>query len=316
MSITRRTLLKGVVVAGAATAVVGDAAAREPKESGQDSVGMLYDPTLCIGCRACVTKCKESNKLPFDRSADGIYDAPDDLNSTTKNIIKVAQLGGDKWSFMKRQCMHCVDPACVSACMMGALHREGEGTSDHPGEKKGTGVVLYDKSTCVGCRYCQIACPFNVPKFEWTKAFPLIVKCELCRHRGDEKKSGPLAIANPACCEACPREAVVFGTMSQLKGVAKARQAAHPERYAAKVYGEHDGGGTHVLYLTAKDVTFEALGLPELGDESPAAPAEHVQHGMYKWFALPTLLYGTLAYTIVKNKKKQAASGGHHGEET
>jgi Fe-S-cluster-containing dehydrogenase component len=205
---------------------------------------------------------------------------------------------------MKAQCMHCADPACVSVCMAGALHRTAGG------------IVAYEASTCVGCRYCQVGCPFDVPKFEWSKALPRIVKCELCRHRADPKKTGALAVANPACCEACPREAVVFGTMSQLKGVAKARQAAHPERYAAKVYGEHDGGGTHVLYLTAKDVTFEALGLPELGDESPAAPAEHVQHGMYKWFALPTLLYGTLAYTIVKNKKKQAASGGHHGEET
>ena len=307
MTLGRRTLLKGMAVvgaAGAASALPTEASASERPHVKGDDVGMLYDTTLCIGCRACVTKCKEANDLPANRSADGIYDAPDRLDGTTKNVIQVAQLGGDKWSFMKAQCMHCADPACVSVCMAGALHRTAGG------------IVAYEASTCVGCRYCQVGCPFDVPKFEWSKALPRIVKCELCRHRADPKKTGALAVANPACCEACPREAVVFGTMSQLKGVAKARQAAHPERYAAKVYGEHDGGGTHVLYLTAKDVTFEALGLPELGDESPAAPAEHVQHGMYKWFALPTLLYGTLAYTIVKNKKKQAASGGHHGEET
>ena len=307
MTLGRRTLLKGMAVvgaAGAASALPTEASASERPHVKGDDVGMLYDTTLCIGCRACVTKCKEANDLPANRSADGIYDAPERLDGTTKNVIQVAQLGGDKWSFMKAQCMHCADPACVSVCMAGALHRTAGG------------IVAYEASTCVGCRYCQVGCPFDVPKFEWSKALPRIVKCELCRHRADPKKTGALAVANPACCEACPREAVVFGTMSQLKGIAKARQAAHPERYAAKVYGEHDGGGTHVLYLTAKDVTFEALGLPELGDESPAAPAEHVQHGMYKWFALPTLLYGTLAYTIVKNKKKQAASGGHHGEET
>ena len=307
MTLGRRTLLKGMAVvgaAGAASALPTEASASERPHVKGDDVGMLYDTTLCIGCRACVTKCKEANDLPANRSADGIYDAPERLDGTTKNVIQVAQLGGDKWSFMKAQCMHCADPACVSVCMAGALHRTAGG------------IVAYEASTCVGCRYCQVGCPFDVPKFEWSKALPRIVKCELCRHRADPKKTGALAVANPACCEACPREAVVFGTMSQLKGVAKARQATHPERYAAKVYGEHDGGGTHVLYLTAKDVTFEALGLPELGDESPAAPAEHVQHGMYKWFALPTILYGTLAYTIVKNKKKQAASGGHHGEET
>lgn len=301
MTLGRRTLLKGIAVAGAAaaTAAPSEARASERPHVKPDDVGMLYDTTLCIGCRGCVTKCKEANGLPVNRSQDGLYDAPERLDGTTKNVIQVASTGGDKWQFMKAQCMHCADPACVSVCMAHALHRA-----------KG-GIVAYDPSTCVGCRYCQVGCPFDVPKFQWSKALPLIVKCELCRHRGDPKKEGPLAIANPACCEACPRDAVVYGTMEDLAALAKKRQAAQPEKYNPKVYGEKDGGGTHVLYLTAKGVTFDSLGLPEtLGDVSPAAPAEKVQHAMYKWFAAPTLLYGTLAYTIYKNKKSHA-----HGEE-
>ncbi len=302
MSFGRRTLLKGMAVAGAASALPTAASASERPHVKEDDVGMLYDTTLCIGCRACVTKCKDANTLPANRSADGIYDAPERLDGTTKNVIQVAQLGGDKWQFMKAQCMHCADPACVSVCMAGALHRTAGG------------VVAYNPTTCVGCRYCQVGCPFDIPKFEWSKALPKIVKCELCRHRGDPKKTGPLAIANPACCEVCPREAVIYGKIADLKATAKKRMAAQPERYAAKVYGEHDGGGTHVLYLTAKNVSFEQLGLPELGDVSPAAPAEKVGHSMYQYFALPTALYATFAYTIYKNKK-QHAEGHGHGEE-
>jgi Fe-S-cluster-containing dehydrogenase component len=301
MAIGRRTLLKGIAVAGAAAAVPGEASASERPHVKDDDVGMLYDTTLCVGCRACMTRCKESNGLPHSKSADGLYDAPERLDGSTKNVIQVAKLDGDRWAFMKAQCMHCADPACVSVCMAGALHRT-EG-----------GVVAYDAFACVGCRYCQVACPFDVPKFEWSKAFPKIVKCELCRHRADPRKDGPLAVANPACCEACPRDAVIYGRIADLKETARRRMAERPEKYNPKIYGEKEGGGTHVLYLTAKDVTFGELGLPEdLGDVSPAAPAEKVGHSLYQYFALPGALYATLAYTIFRNSRKH---GEHHGEE-
>ncbi|OFX21886.1 MAG: hydrogenase [Anaeromyxobacter sp. RBG_16_69_14] len=312
MSISRRSLLKGAVVAGAATALVGRAEAREEVEPRPDAVGMLYDSTRCIGCRACVTRCKEANSLPYDRTAEGIHDAPTDLNSNTKNIIKV-WTAGEKSAFTKQQCMHCVDPSCVSVCMMGALHKEGEGKRDFAGEKKGTGVVLYDKGTCVGCRYCQIACAFNVPKFEWFEAFPLIVKCELCRHRGDPKKEGPLAIANPACCEACPREAVVYGKREALLAEAKRRLAEDPKRYNGLIYGEKEGGGTQVLYLAGAGVTFKQLGMPELPEESSASFSERVSHAPYLHGITPIALYGAMAFVIRRNKSKEEASE-HHGE--
>jgi Fe-S-cluster-containing dehydrogenase component len=308
MSFGRRTLLKGLAVVGAASAVPAAAEASSERKYHRkpDDVGMLYDTTLCVGCRACVTKCKEANELPYDKVEmnGAIYDAPDRLNGTTKNVIQVADVGEGKWAFMKAQCMHCVDPACVSVCMAHALH------------KSAGGVVAYKPATCVGCRYCQVGCPFDVPKFEWTKALPLIVKCELCRHRAKPEATGALSVANPACCEVCPREAVIYGTVADLQAVAKKRMETHPEKYNPDVYGLDDGGGTQVMYMTAKGIEFGKLGLPDLGHEPLPATAEKVGHTVYKWFAAPTLLYGFLAYTIYKNQKKEAGAAAHgHGKE-
>ncbi len=309
MSISRRDLLKGAAVAGAALAAPGDAEAREKREPSPEAVGMLFDATRCVGCRACQSACKRENKLPPDKvdANGGVYDAPVDLNSTTKNVIKAVPATGKDPVYMKQQCMHCVDPSCVSACMLGALHKEGDGKRAMEGEKKGSGIVLWDKLTCVGCRYCQIACAFNVPKFEWLEAFPAIVKCELCRHRADPKASGALAVANPACCEVCPREAVVYGKRSALLAEAKRRLAASPGKYEAKVYGETDGGGTQVLYLSPKGVSFQDLGLPALSERAPAQFSESVSHAPYLYGVTPIALYAALAVVIDRNKKKEAA---------
>ncbi len=310
MRISRRALLKGAVAAGTATALTGAAEARGHVEPRPDAVGMLYDSTRCIGCRACVTKCRESNKLPFEKSSDGLYDAPADLDSSTKNIIKIAEADG-RYAFVKQQCMHCVDPSCVSVCMLGALHKDGEGRKLNRTEHKGSGIVVYDKDTCVGCRYCQIACAFNVPKFEWNKPFPLIVKCELCRHRADPSKEGPLAVGNPACCEACPREAVVYGKREELLAEAKRRIAAEPQRYNGSVYGEKEGGGTQVLYLAPAGFTFEQLGFPALPEESSAHFSESVSHAPYLYGLTPVAVYAAAAFVIRRNKAKEEAAEQH-----
>ncbi len=309
MSISRRSLLKGAAAAGAMTAVAGEAQAREKVRPGPDAVGMLFDSTSCVGCRACQTACKVANKLPPDAVAasGGFYDAPTDLNSTTKSIVK-AFPAGESLAFVKQQCMHCVDPSCVSACMLGAMHKEGEGLRRIEGERSGTGIVTWDRYTCTGCRYCQIACAFNVPKFEWFEAFPLIVKCELCRHRADPAKQGPLAVANPACCEVCPREAVIYGLRTSLLAEAKRRIAAEPGRYNGHVYGEEEGGGTQVLYLAAAGVSFRQLGLPDLPPRSAAQLSETVSHAPYLHGVTPIALYAGLSWFIRRNKRREEAA--------
>ncbi len=309
MPLSRRDLLRGAAVAGAGVALASRTDAREVVTSPPHAVGMLFDATLCIGCRACVRKCKEVNGLPEAPTAgEGM---PTDLDCNTKNIIKRVQ-DGDRRTLVKRQCMHCVDPSCVSVCMMGALHKEGEGKRHIEGERKGSGIVLYDRWTCVGCRYCQIACPYLIPKFEWEAAFPKIVKCELCRHRADPDREGPLSMANPACAEVCPRGAVVYGERAQLLAEAHRRLATEPGRYNPRVYGEVEGGGTAVLYLAPSGFDFQMMGLPDLPEESPAKFSESTSHAPYLNGVTPVALYATVIGLMRWREKK---SKGETGEE-
>ncbi|WP_242339870.1 MULTISPECIES: hydrogenase 2 operon protein HybA [Anaeromyxobacter] len=289
-TVSRRTVLGTLGGAAALAAAPAPASARAPKPPHGDDLGLLFDSTRCVGCRGCVARCREANALPEDvKLVDGApYDAPLDLNDRTLTIIKRTGDGpGD--AYVKAQCMHCADPACVSVCMLGALHK---------GER---GVVAYDVDRCVGCRYCQVACPFNVPRFQWSSATPRIVKCELCRHRWREGKGA-------ACAEACPRDAVVFGTRAELRAEAHRRLDAEPGRYRGGVYGEREGGGTGVLVLSA--LPFTALGLPALGPEPVPALGETIQHGIYQGFVAPVALFGALAWVTWRNRR---ASGG--GEE-
>jgi Fe-S-cluster-containing dehydrogenase component len=193
--------------------------------------------------------------------------------------------------------MHCVHPACASVCMMQALHKGAHG------------VVEYDVTKCIGCRNCQIACPFNVPKFEFDKATPKIVKCELCRHRVQaglattDGFSRYPAGQGPACCEVCPRGAVIYGTREELLLEAKRRIQENPTRYfESRVYGETEGGGTQVLYLS--HVPFEKLGLPSLGKDGVPHVAYSVQEGIYKGFVAPVALYVALGAVMIKNRGK------------
>jgi Fe-S-cluster-containing dehydrogenase component len=288
VAISRRGALKAAL-AGAAGAAVAAAksvtlAAAPRLTAPADAVGLLYDTTLCIGCKTCVVACREANGLaPETGWSGGLYDVPNDLDEHTKNVIKLYD-DGQQRSYMKAQCMHCVDPACANACMLGAF------------KKREYGIVTYDVNLCIGCRYCEVACPYNVPKFQWSSATPRMVKCELCNHRLAEGKI-------PACVEVCPRKAVIFGKRDDLLQEAKRRLAENPGKYVPKVFGETDGGGTQCLYLS--HVPFEKLGLPALGEESTPSLQREIQEGIYKGFAAPVALYAVLGAVLLRNRKAQ-----------
>jgi Fe-S-cluster-containing dehydrogenase component len=288
VGITRRAALCGLLTAGATAVNIAPSSAAALPAPPADAVGLLYDTTLCIGCKACVVACQDANGLPRDPTGiDARYDAPVDLNYRAKNVIKLYH-DGDRRSFVKVQCMHCVDPACVAACMLGAL------------KKREFGIVSYDVDYCVGCRYCEVACPYGVPKFQWASSTPRIVKCELCNHRLAKGQE-------PACTEVCPRHAVIFGKRADLLTEAKRRIAENPGRYVDKIYGETDGGGTQVLYLS--HVPFDKLGFPDLGDQPAAQLARSVQHGVYRGFAAPLALFGMLGMIAFRNQKHEGADG-------
>jgi Fe-S-cluster-containing dehydrogenase component len=282
MGTDRRAFLKNIAAAATLTVLPAAAEAREKKTAPSDAVGMLYDTTKCIGCKACVVACKEANNMPADTDGygQGLYDSPDSLNQYTKNVIQLYKDDNEQ-SFVKKQCMHCVDPACVGACMLGAL------------QKGKFGVVSYDVSKCVGCRYCETVCPFNVPKFQWAKVAPKIVKCEFCKER-------LAAGRQPACTEVCPRQAVTFGKYTYLLDEAHQRIQNNPGKYVPKVYGEHELGGTQVLYLS--HIEFEKLGFRFQQDESVPHLQQTVSHGIYKGFIGPIALYGLLGAVMFRNR--------------
>lgn len=246
--ISRRTFLKGMAASGAAlaaTAATNGVALASSGPIDPNAYGMLVDLTRCTGCNSCALACKEANSRT---NPTGI---PTEISADAFSFVDVRhvsdQHGAPLEVFVKRQCMHCVEPACVSACTVGALRKTPEGP------------VVYDAAKCIGCRYCQYACPYGVPAYDWDNPLGLIGKCEMCASRIAEGDK-------PACAAACPNGAIRFGKRSMLLAEAKAQLSSNPGRYFNHIYGEHEAGGTSVLYLAP--VPFSALGFPTLGDET------------------------------------------------
>ena len=216
MSLTRRTFLRGTAVAGAACAVAGLAEAEERKEKTlpPKAVGLLFDSTLCVGCKACVSACREANNLhPEFNNGNNLWDAPLDLSANSLTVIKAYSEGSaknkdqeeDGFAFVKKSCLHCVDPSCVSVCPVSAMTKDPV-----------TGIVSYNPNNCIGCRYCVAACPFGVPRFEYNKTIARLRKCEMCKQR---QVAGKI----PACAEVCPTGATLFGSESALRAEAERR---------------------------------------------------------------------------------------------
>jgi formate dehydrogenase iron-sulfur subunit len=195
---------------------------------------MLIDTTRCAGCGACQMACQAEYGFPEKEESE--------LSATARTTVEEQ---GDY--YVRRMCMHCDTPSCVSVCPVGALQKTAEGP------------VIYDEKACMGCRYCMVACPFEVPRYEWSSLTPRIQKCTMCYHRITKGQV-------PACVEACPEEAVTFGDKKQLLAEARRRIVGSPDKYVPRIYGERIIGGTSVLFLAA--VPFEQLAFKvKLGDQ-------------------------------------------------
>jgi formate dehydrogenase iron-sulfur subunit len=293
MSISRRKFLGFIGAAGVSTTVGKSAHAAANKQfSGYpDSKAVLHDITRCIGCRSCEAACNKVNELPAPEKPFKDLEVLKQNRRTTPEAFTVVneyETAGKSPLFRKNQCNHCLEPACASACFVRAF------------SKKKTGAVVYDSKFCVGCRYCMIACPFEIPTYEYNEALtPRIRKCTMCHPRLEK---GLL----PGCVESCPTEALTFGRREDLLNIAHQRIAKNPDRYVDHIYGEKEMGGTSWLYLSG--VPFNQIGMREDLGTTPAPDltagalgAVPIVVGLW-----PVLLTGI--YAISKRKDKVAAA--------
>ena len=249
------------------------------------SKALLYDATVCIGCKQCEAACAEKNKLRYDDTV-----AAESQQSDHKYTVVLTN--GDK--FMRRLCMNCQDPACASVCPVGALR------------KTAAGPVTYDEDRCMGCRYCMIACPFSVPKYEWGKVLPKVQKCTMC----PERVSAGLPTA---CAEACPTGATKFGQRDDLILEAQQRIRDNPGNYVNHIYGLNEVGGTSVLLLSS--VPFEEFGYrADLSNDALPVLTYRVLSRIPDFVPLGGMLLGGVWWITHRREEVAAAEGEQHDQ--
>lgn len=242
-------------------------------------MAILTDTTLCIGCGECIMACKKENEPEPERPRRWQID--DGL--TSRNWTSVVSRNGGK--YVRKQCRHCLEPACMSVCPVNAFSRTAEG------------AVVYDPKRCIGCRYCMMACPFGIPRYEWDSAVPYIKKCTLCSHRISRGKQ-------PACTEACPTQATIFGPRHELLQIARKRLQEN-SHYIPRVWGESEVGGTHILYLSDVDLSFLHYGRPIGNKPLPALTETAMKAVPFAFIGMGSVMAGLHWIIARRNKLKK-----------
>ncbi|TAL69880.1 MAG: 4Fe-4S dicluster domain-containing protein [Bacteroidetes bacterium] len=291
--ISRRSFLTSIGAAATGSlAISANQALSQPTNIlSEDRRGVLVDTSNCVGCRSCEWACKNAHGIDAgdiesykDRSVFNNMRRPGIDSYTVVN-----EFSNEKNPLLpidvKVQCMHCDKPACVSACIVGAINKHEDGS------------VVWDTDKCIGCRYCMVACQFQIPVFEFEKAIqPEIRKCDFCYERF---KKGKL----PACVEICPLEALTYGPRNELIKLARQKIKRNPEKYINYIYGEKEVGGTSWLYLASRD--FQSIGLPKLNNKPAPGVSESIQHGIFAYFVPPVALYSWLGAMMWITKRKE-----------
>ncbi|HUU86064.1 MAG TPA: 4Fe-4S dicluster domain-containing protein [Phycisphaerae bacterium] len=267
----------------------------------EDVMGVLVDIPKCIGCRRCEYACQEAagfNPPPVAQFEDKtpLEQARRPLPRSHTVINRYLNpKDPSKPLYNKFNCMHCNDPACLSACLVTAF------------SKRADGPVVYDASRCMGCRYCMVACPFEIPTYDYDMPLtPQVRKCNLCAHLVPEKQPAP------ACVTICPEEVMIYGPRKDLLEEAHERIRRAPDVYVDHVYGEHEGGGTSWLYLS--NVPFEQVGFKYFDTQAPPRLPEKIQHAEFKGFVLPLAWYGllgTIMWLTKPNPAERASEPEH-----
>jgi len=303
MNPSRRQFLKwagmatgGLCAARAAASPGTSLPGGAPSHNDVEFYGILIDTTKCIGCRACEEACNGQNHLPAPKisfSSESVFEKRRDTAPDAYTVVNrfPNEKAPDQPIFVRRQCMHCTQPSCASACLCKAM------------EKTPEGPTVYHEDRCMGCRYCMISCPFDIPKFEYDKPSPFVRKCIGCPDR--------VAKGEPtACAEACPEGATLFGKRRDLIEEAKKRIYQNPDRYYPHIYGEHEVGGTGYMYLSA--VPFEKIGFREdLGTKAyPQLTSGFLSSVPLVDILWPAVLFG-FNYLVTGKEHEETKEDGH-----
>ena len=289
MGINRREFLKTIGIATATASTPGLLKAK-PSPSKKEFYSVLFDATLCIGCRKCEWACNNQNNLPNKSFASfddkSVFDENRELTPDNFTVVNRYDIEGyPQPIYVKKQCMHCGQPACASACLTEAM------------KKTEQGPIIWRGNKCMGCRFCMLSCPFDIPKFEYDSANPRITKCTMCFDR--------ISLGErPACVDICPTEAIIFGKRSELLDEAKRRIFTNPDKYVNSVFGDGEAGGTDWLYISP--VPFEEIGFKkDMSLEAYNEPTKGFLYSVPFVFILwPALLLGI--YNSTKDKDKSA----------
>jgi len=240
---------------------------------------ILTDVTKCIGCLECVAACKKANGLEMD--APRQWQRNDGLSAL--NWTSIIRKPNNR--FVRKQCRHCLEPACAASCPVGALHKTPEGP------------VIYDSDKCLGCRYCMMACPYGIPRYDWDKTVPYVRKCTMCYSRILDGET-------PACTAACPTGATIFGERDELLQVARERIRQEPHKYIQTIYGEKEFGGTLVLYISDIDLAFLTYGSRIDDKPLPQRTAPAMKAVPFAFLGMGAVMYG-LHWIIDRRRKLQ-----------
>jgi len=252
-------------------------------------LSILTDITKCTGCEKCVEACQMAHSLPEEKPWRWLNQI-DDLSSARWTTIRALRQDNET-HYIRRQCRHCLDPECVSVCIVGALQK----TPDGP--------VIYDKDICIGCRYCLIACPWEIPRYSWEDTVPYVQKCDFCYER--VVVDGGV----PACVEACPTQATIFGDREELLAEAHRRLRAEPDKYVQKVWGEREVGGTSVLYISDIDLNLTDLEVGITSEESMPHRTTKILHQMPTVFLGMATAMGGVHWVIKRRQKLMEEQG-------
>jgi formate dehydrogenase iron-sulfur subunit len=175
-------------------------------------------------------------------------------------------------------------------------------------QKTSLGPVIYDAAKCMGCRYCMMACPYEIPRYDWEATIPYVRKCILCYDR--VKQGQP-----PACTEACPAKATIFGDRDALLSEAHRRIELRPDLYLNNVWGENDAGGSSVLYISGVDLSFLTGNAPVSGKPLPTLTSVAMESVPFAFCGVLGVM-GSVSWIIERRIKRQKESEDEQSSET